>query len=76
MGRAVLHSYSVSGVSWSKAQQEALHYFIDGKNIDELANMELSDLKEWVDTVEQKLDKQQRSGKGNLEGDSFTVAFP
>ena len=40
--------------------REALHYFIDGKNIDELANMELSDLKEWVDTVEQKLDKQQR----------------
>ncbi len=44
----------------ARLSREALHYFIDGKNIDELANMELSDLKEWVDTVEQKLDKQQR----------------
>lgn len=44
----------------ARLNREALHYFIDGKNIDELANMELSDLKEWVDTVEQKLDKRQR----------------
>ena len=44
----------------ARLNKEALHYFIDGKNIDELANMELSDLKEWVDTVEQKLGKQQR----------------
>ena len=44
----------------ARLNREDLHYFIDGKNIDELANMELSDLKEWVDTVEQKLDKQQR----------------
>lgn len=44
----------------ARLNREALHYFIDGKNIDELANMELSDLKEWVDTVEQKLGKQQR----------------
>lgn len=44
----------------ARLDREALHYFIDGKNIDELANMELSDLKEWVDTVEQKLGKQQQ----------------
>lgn len=44
----------------ARLNMEALHYFIDGKNIDELANMELSDLKEWVDMVEQKLGKQQR----------------
>lgn len=44
----------------ARLNREALHYFIDGKNIDELANMELPDLKEWVDTVEQKLGKQQR----------------
>lgn len=44
----------------ARLNMEALHYFINGKNIDELANMELSDLKEWVDTVEQKLGKQQR----------------
>lgn len=44
----------------ARLNREALHYFIDGKNIDELANMDLSDLKEWVDTVEQKLGKQQQ----------------
>lgn len=44
----------------ARLNREALHYFIAGKNIDELANMELSDLKEWVDTVEQKLGKQQQ----------------
>lgn len=44
----------------ARLNREALHYFIDGKNIDELANMELSDLNEWVDTVEQKLGKQQQ----------------
>ena len=44
----------------ARLNREAMHYFIDGKNIDELANMELSDLKEWVDTVEQKLGKQQQ----------------
>lgn len=44
----------------ARLNREALHYFIGGKNIDELANMELSDLKEWVDTVEQKLGKQQQ----------------
>lgn len=44
----------------ARLNREALHYFIDGKNIDELANMELSDLKKWVDTVEQKLGKQQQ----------------
>lgn len=44
----------------ARLNREALHYFIDGKNIDELANIELSDLKEWVDTVEQKLGKQQQ----------------
>lgn len=44
----------------ARLNREALHYFIDGKNIDELSNMELSDLKEWVDTVEQKLGKQQQ----------------
>lgn len=44
----------------ARLNREALHYFIDGKNIDELANMELSDLKEWVYTVEQKLGKQQQ----------------
>lgn len=44
----------------ARLNREALHYFIDGKNIDKLANMELSDLKEWVDTVEQKLGKQQQ----------------
>ena len=43
----------------ARLNREALHYYIDGKNIDDLAHMELSDLKQWVDTVEQKLDGKQ-----------------
>ena len=43
----------------ARLNREALHYYIDGKNIDDLAHMELCDLKQWVDTVEQKLSGQQ-----------------
>lgn len=42
-----------------RLKKEALHFRIDGKNIAELSNMDLSELKEWVDTVEQKISKKQ-----------------
>ncbi|MBO5988192.1 MAG: excinuclease ABC subunit UvrA [Paludibacteraceae bacterium] len=42
-----------------RLKKEALHFRIDGKNIAELSNMDLSELKEWVDTVEQKMSKKQ-----------------
>lgn len=42
-----------------RLKKEALHFRIDGKNIADLSNMDLSELKEWVDSVEQKMSKKQ-----------------
>lgn len=42
-----------------RLKKEALHFRIDGKNIADLSNMDLSELKEWVDTVERKMSKKQ-----------------
>ena len=39
---------------------EALHYRIDGKNIADLASMDIADLARWVDGVEEQLNPQQR----------------
>lgn len=39
---------------------EALHYRIAGKNIAQLATMDIADLTEWVDNVEHMLSKQQQ----------------
>ncbi|MBQ8565939.1 MAG: excinuclease ABC subunit UvrA [Bacteroidaceae bacterium] len=39
---------------------EALHYKIAGKNIADLAAMDIADLAQWVDNVEQYLNEQQR----------------
>lgn len=39
---------------------EALHYRIAGKNIADLASMDIADLAEWVDSVEQHLDSWQK----------------
>ncbi|MDY5857629.1 MAG: excinuclease ABC subunit UvrA [Porphyromonas sp.] len=44
-----------------RLNREALHYYIDDKNIGELATMELSKLAEWVDNVEQRLSPAQRT---------------
>ena len=38
----------------------ALHYFIDGKNIAELARMDISQLYDWTETVEERIDPQKR----------------
>lgn len=43
-----------------RLNQEALHYRIAGKNIAELAAMDISELKEWLDGLEDKLDGKQR----------------
>lgn len=43
----------------ARLNKEALHYFINGKNIDELAKMELSDLARWIDGLEEHLNRQQ-----------------
>ena len=44
-----------------RLNQEALHYRIAGKNIAELAAMDISELKEWLDGLEEKLDGKQRT---------------
>lgn len=43
-----------------RLNREALHYRIDGKNIAELASMDIADLAEWAEHVEERLNKQQR----------------
>jgi excinuclease ABC subunit A len=46
--------------------REALHFLIDGKNISELAKMELSDLYAWVCQSEQRLEGKQRAVAGEI----------
>jgi len=43
-----------------RLNREALHYLIDGKNIADLAAMDISDLNRWVNQVEQKMSSQQQ----------------
>ena len=49
-----------------RLNQEALHFYINGKNISELANMELSDLYEWVSNVEEHLEDKQKQIAGEI----------
>ena len=44
-----------------RLNKEALHYFIGGKNIGEVASMELTHLATWLEGVEDKLTPQQRT---------------
>ena len=43
-----------------RLNREALHFYIDGKNIADLCRMDISDLYEWSQTVEQHLDPTRR----------------
>ena len=49
-----------------RLNEEALHYFINGKNIADLADMELSDLYAWVCEAEQHLESKQRQIAGEI----------
>lgn len=49
-----------------RLNQEALHFLIGGKNIAEVANMELSDLYNWVCQVEGQLEEKQRQIAGEI----------
>ena len=42
-----------------RLNQEALHYRIAGKNIAELSAMDISELKDWVDNLDGKMDEKQ-----------------
>lgn len=43
-----------------RLNREALHFFVDGKNIADLSRLDIADLLEWADTVEERLEPQQR----------------
>lgn len=49
-----------------RLSQEALSYKIAGKNISELANMELQDLYEWIETNMHRLDGKQQKIAGEI----------
>jgi len=44
-----------------RLNKEALHYFIDGKNIAEPASMDISELSKWINGLEEKLSPSQRT---------------
>jgi len=44
-----------------RLNREALHFFVDGRNIAELARLDISDLWEWSKTVEERLDDRSRA---------------
>ena len=47
----------------ARLNRQGLHFFIDGKNIADLAAMDISDLYEWSKNIEQRLtDRQRRIG--------------
>ncbi|MDR2843581.1 MAG: excinuclease ABC subunit UvrA [Candidatus Symbiothrix sp.] len=43
-----------------RLKKESLHYFIAGKNIADLASMDILELAEWANDIEPKLNKQQK----------------
>lgn len=52
----------------ARLNKEALHYFISGKTIVDLTQMELSELIPWIDTIEEKMtDKQKAIAKEILK---------
>jgi excinuclease ABC subunit A len=46
--------------------REALHFFVDGHNISELAGMDISELYEWTCNVEERLDARSRTVGGEI----------
>ncbi len=45
----------------ARLKKESLHFFLDGKNIADLSSMDIVSLKEWMDTLEQKLSDRQKA---------------
>ncbi len=43
-----------------RLNREALHFFVDGKNIAELSRMDISELLDWSRTVEERLDPKRK----------------
>jgi excinuclease ABC subunit A len=49
-----------------RLNQEALHYFINGKNIAEISAMDISELDGWLNEIESHLSKQQKQIAGEI----------
>ena len=47
--------------SGGRLNKEALHYFVGGKNIGEVASMELTHLASWLEGLEDRMNPQQRT---------------
>lgn len=45
----------------ARLNREALHFMIDGKNIDDLSRMDLNQLYDWMDGLEDRLEGKQRA---------------
>ncbi len=43
-----------------RLNREALHFFVDGRNIAELSGLDIADLLQWSETVEERLEPQQK----------------
>ncbi|NQY68667.1 MAG: excinuclease ABC subunit UvrA, partial [Flavobacteriales bacterium] len=43
----------------ARLNKESLHFFIDGKSIADVAGMDLGDLSQWLNNIEDRLDKRQ-----------------
>jgi excinuclease ABC subunit A len=52
--------------SGRRLNREALHFFVDGHNISELAGMDISELYEWTCNVEERLDARSRTVGGEI----------
>lgn len=49
-----------------RLNREALHFFVDGKNIAELSNMDIAQLSQWADTVMERLNDRDRKIAGEI----------
>lgn len=49
-----------------RLNKEALHYFLDGKNIADVSAMTLTDLAEWVEQLPEKLSDRQKQVAGEI----------
>lgn len=49
-----------------RLNKEALHYFLDGKNIAEVSAMTLTDLAEWIEQLPDKLSDRQKQVAGEI----------
>ena len=56
-----ISSYTCPECNGQRLNKEALHYRIDGKNIAELSAMDVSELYEWMATVDERLTYKQKT---------------